>query len=210
MSLWTCDGVPKDGKQYPGAFPHNPQENTGPDCTICGLPREAMQPGKTVKPKQPGKTQMVGGSGSGISSKSWLIPAVMAILVLLIGGGLGVYWLLRPKDSTLNGSENLLSPSPESPIPASKGESVSRGEKLFLTPSPDKQAGAQAFAQANWEGAIAAYQTAVQQNPNDPEGRIYLNNAQSKQAGNPIRTIDDSLGDIRGSVHVATVNDCHF
>ncbi len=184
MSLWTCDGIPKDGKQYPGAFPHNPQDNTGPDCIICGLPKEAMQQGKTVTPK-PGKTKVVG-SGSGASSTSWLIPAVVAMLVLLIGGGLGVYWLLNSRDSTLNGGDDPPSPSPESPIPASKGESVSRGEKLFLTPSPNKQAGAQAFAQENWEEAIAAYQTAVQQNPNDPEGRIYLNNAQAQQAGNTI------------------------
>ena len=161
MSVWTCDGVPKDGKQYPGAFPHNPQENTGPDCTLCGLPKEAMQP--------PGKTRVIGDPEVGGSSKSWLIPAVVAMLVLLIGGGLGVYLLLNSNSPNNNGSIDPPEPPPVSPIPASKGESVSRGEKLFLAPSPNKQAGAQAFAQENWQEAIAAYQTASQQNRNDPE-----------------------------------------
>ncbi len=184
MSVWTCDGVPKDGKQYPGAFPHSPQDNTGPDCTICGLPKEAMQPGKTVQPQQPGKTKVVG-SGSGTSSTSWLIPAVVAMLVLLIGGGLGVYWLLRLNNTGMNGNGSV-NPPPDTPITPDSGESVSRGEKIFLNKSTNKEAGSQAFAQENWEEAIAAYQTATQQNPNDPEASIYLNNAQAKQAGNPI------------------------
>ncbi|MGK7940031.1 MAG: ABC transporter substrate-binding protein [Crocosphaera sp.] len=189
MSLWTCDGIPKDGKQYPGAFPHNPQDNTGPDCTICGLPKEAMQPGKTVPPPQPAptgtsKTQQIGTSPSTTSSTSWLIPAVIAMFVLLIGGGLAVYLLLKPHNSPIPGPDPISSPT--TPIPPINGKSVSRGQTLLLTPSPNKQAGAEAFAQENWEGAIAAYQNAVQQNPNDPEGRIYLNNSQVQQAGNPI------------------------
>jgi phosphate transport system substrate-binding protein len=42
---WICDGVPKDGKQYSNQNPqgkHEPYENFGSDCVICGLPKEAM------------------------------------------------------------------------------------------------------------------------------------------------------------------------
>ena len=40
---WICDGVPRDGKVYPEAgFPHEPSVNYGPDCVVCGLPKEAV------------------------------------------------------------------------------------------------------------------------------------------------------------------------
>lgn len=40
---WTCDGVSKNSKQYPGLYkPHKPYENYGAHCQICGKPREAM------------------------------------------------------------------------------------------------------------------------------------------------------------------------
>jgi phosphate transport system substrate-binding protein len=42
---WICDGVPKDGKQYSNQNPqgkHDPYENFGSDCVICGLPKDAM------------------------------------------------------------------------------------------------------------------------------------------------------------------------
>lgn len=42
MAQWTCDGVPKNGQQYPGSEPHEPHLNYGTDCEICGLPQEAM------------------------------------------------------------------------------------------------------------------------------------------------------------------------
>ena len=38
---WICEGQPKDGKDY-GVEPHSPVENHGPDCTSCGLPKEAV------------------------------------------------------------------------------------------------------------------------------------------------------------------------
>ncbi|MFM8300634.1 MAG: branched-chain amino acid ABC transporter substrate-binding protein, partial [Microcystis aeruginosa] len=50
MTTWQCDGIPKDGKTYPQATAggHEPCENTTPDCPICGLPREAMDPVTTT------------------------------------------------------------------------------------------------------------------------------------------------------------------
>ncbi|MDJ0844574.1 ABC transporter substrate-binding protein [Crocosphaera sp.] len=184
MSSWTCDGVPKDGKQYPGVSPHSPQTNTGPDCIICGLPREAMEPGKGGTPK-PGKTVVAGTSGSG--KPSWLIPVIIAIIVLILGGGVAVFLLLKPQDQAIEPSPSLSPSEPASTsITPSQGQSVSRGEKLLLSSTPDKQAGADAFAQENWPGAIAAYQKAVNPSQPDPEASIYLHNAQAKQAGNPI------------------------
>ncbi|NJL10144.1 MAG: PstS family phosphate ABC transporter substrate-binding protein [Calothrix sp. SM1_7_51] len=47
-----CDGVPKNGQQYPNQNPqgkHEPYENYGSDCVICGLPRAAMEGGSNLK-----------------------------------------------------------------------------------------------------------------------------------------------------------------
>jgi len=41
---WICDGEPKNNnQQYNGTGPHEPEENSGGYCVICGLPREAME-----------------------------------------------------------------------------------------------------------------------------------------------------------------------
>jgi phosphate transport system substrate-binding protein len=71
VASWTCDGVPKNGKQYPNQNPpgrHEPYENYGGDCVICGLPREAMQGGGAKLP--------IGAIAS----------AITAVLLLAIGG----------------------------------------------------------------------------------------------------------------------------
>ncbi|MEA5510411.1 ABC transporter substrate-binding protein [Crocosphaera sp. UHCC 0190] len=180
MSSWTCDGVPKDGKQYPGASPHTPQQNTGPDCIICGLPQEAMQPGKTGN--KPAKTVVAGSSSNG--TPAWLVPVMIVVALLLIGGGVGSYLLLKPKNQPL---ESISSPSPtDTTVNPTQGENVSRGEQILLKPTPNKEAGAKAFEQKNWPEAIASYQTAVKEDPNDPEGLMYLNNSKAQKAGNPI------------------------
>ena len=39
---WMCDGIPKNGKKYPGkGGAHGPYENNSPYCGDCGLPRES-------------------------------------------------------------------------------------------------------------------------------------------------------------------------
>ncbi|MGK7904456.1 MAG: PsbP-related protein [Hormoscilla sp.] len=41
---WICDGEPKNNdRAYNGTGPHEPEENSGGYCVICGLPREAME-----------------------------------------------------------------------------------------------------------------------------------------------------------------------
>ncbi|NJR65994.1 MAG: hypothetical protein HC772_12810 [Leptolyngbyaceae cyanobacterium CRU_2_3] len=55
---WTCEGKPKDGKDYPNAFAHQPYENFGPDCAICGLPREAIEVSKGKRPAAAGGSDL--------------------------------------------------------------------------------------------------------------------------------------------------------
>jgi branched-chain amino acid transport system substrate-binding protein len=79
MSSWICDGVPKDGKDYPGfSGPHEPISNDLSDCEYCGLPREAM-----IASGSDSVTQILGGSGN--RSRVILIGAIIGALTLAIG-----------------------------------------------------------------------------------------------------------------------------
>lgn len=56
MSVWICNGISQNGKQYPNQNPagqHPPYENYSPDCAICGLPREAMDTHQKAKAVYP-------------------------------------------------------------------------------------------------------------------------------------------------------------
>jgi len=63
---------------------------------------------------------------------------------------------------------------------------ISQGETILLDTTPAKQAGAAAFAQQDWDQAIAQYQQATNADPNDPESKLYFNNAKARQIGNPL------------------------
>ena len=81
MPSWTCDGIPKDGKEYPdlgGA--HEPAENYSLDCDICGLPKEAVIPGGV-----PGK------NGNPPINLKYILGAV-AVGILLVAGGSAAYF----------------------------------------------------------------------------------------------------------------------
>jgi branched-chain amino acid transport system substrate-binding protein len=71
-----------------------------------------------------------------------------------------------PKDSTLS-------------------QGISLGEEILSQNStPEKQAGAKAFRDGNYSGAVTNFKASLEKSPNDPEARIYLNNtkaANSKQ-----------------------------
>jgi ABC-type branched-subunit amino acid transport system substrate-binding protein len=188
MSSWICDGIPKNGKQYPNVPEggHEPYENYGPDCVICGLPQEAMKgSGK------PGKTVVVGKSGQESSSSLPLIIA--AIVGFLVIGGVGLYFLLsneaKKSDSggpPIDNGPVITTASVFFSDGASNAQEISQGEKILLDSSVEKQAGATSFAQQDWPGAMAEYQKAAQRQPNDPEGKIYLQNAKAREAGNPL------------------------
>lgn len=105
----------------------------------------------------------------------WAKPGVAAIkiwvaVVMVIVGSLSMAWLLLPKRSPYS-------------IPT---DYFSRGEQVLITANgtPEKLAATKAFAIADYATAIARLQTSLQLKPNDPEARIYLNNAKAAQAGN--------------------------
>lgn len=179
---WICDGVPKNGQTYANASgPHQPYENYGPDCALCGLPREAM--GSSAPPS--GKMPIAA------------IIAALVVLALLGGGGFLAYRLMaeRSPESLPTTTGSVPSPTPItgliSQTSAANSAHISQGEKILLNePNPQraelKQKAAQAFAQEDWPTAIETYQQLADQDPNDPEPRIYLNNARARQNGQPL------------------------
>ena len=194
QGTWICDGVPKNNnQQYPSTEPHTPQENHGPDCIMCGLPKEAMIAGG----KKSQKTVVSSIPGSKSSARLAFIVAGIAIALL---AGLGLYKVLQgkqPAEVTSSVSQpptaNTEAVAPADPQAivsdtSANAQLISQGEKILFAgaTNPAKQAGALAFAQKKWDDAIAQYQQAVTANPNDPESKIYLNNAQAKKAGNPL------------------------
>ncbi|GET37025.1 ABC transporter substrate-binding protein [Microseira wollei] len=55
---------------------------------------------------------------------------------------------------------------------------ISLGEEMLSqNTTPEKEAGVKAFADKNYGVAIAKFKASLDKNPNDPEARIYLNNA---------------------------------
>lgn len=182
---WICDGEPKNNDQsYVGTGSHAPQENYGPDCSVCGLPREAMQK-KTVM------------SSKGVKIPRFSLPILVAIALLVLLGG-GVSWYLATRENQTQPVTDNETPTPTSPSPqnstallsdtASPGNAslISQGEKILLDTTSAKQAGAAAFAQQDWDQAIAQYQQATNADPNDPESKLYFNNAKARQIGNPL------------------------
>lgn len=181
---WKCDGVPKNGKSYPNASgAHPPYENFGPDCNICGLPREAMNPASGNSANGAGK------------SKLPLVAAALGVVLLLAGGisflGYRIFIASRngttplPIGGTTSGNPLVSKTTTRNTAYISQGERI-----LISEPNPQraalKQEAALAFDRGDWAPAIAKYQELVTLDPNDPEARIYLNNARARQAGNPM------------------------
>ncbi|MDV2998661.1 MAG: hypothetical protein N5P05_000267 [Chroococcopsis gigantea SAG 12.99] len=204
MSNWICDGVPKDGQQYPQAMQggHPPYENSSPDCLICGLPREAMKKGSftppTTPPTTPSHTVLVGNPKPG--NGNILIPAIVIGSLLAAGLGWGLYNFFGPKPdnkqvvttapaSTPSATSNA--PAPNAAVfvgaAAKNPQLYSQGEKILINPTPEKEKGAAAFAKEDWQGAVSAYEPVATAAANDPEGKIYYNNAQARLAGNPLQ-----------------------
>ena len=178
---WICDGTPKNGQSYPNASgAHPPYENVGPDCVVCGLPREAMSAGTTT-------------GTSGGKFPVGLVALLIVAAGLVAGIGYFGYRLVigngttPPPSSVSNGNNRQL----VSQTSSRNRAYISQGEKILINePNPQraalKQEAALAFDQGNWPEAIAKYQELVNADPNDPEARIYLNNARARQAGVPM------------------------
>ncbi|MCL1490063.1 MAG: ABC transporter substrate-binding protein [Pseudanabaena sp. Salubria-1] len=107
-----------------------------------------------------------------MTKKTFSPPPIVYISLFLLLFGFAYRWF----------SQNQSQPNPfnsVSILPRNTTSSISTGEKILITENltPDKQAGVEAYAKGDWKEAIAKLQSSLQQNPNDPEARIYLNNA---------------------------------
>ena len=102
----------------------------------------------------------------------WAKPRVpvmkigVAVAIAAVGG-LSIGWLLFAKRSPYLSSTAYFS----------------SGEQVLITANatPEKLAATKAFASRNYAAAIAHLNTSLQLKPNDPEARIYLNNAKAAQ-----------------------------
>ncbi|MBE9095028.1 ABC transporter substrate-binding protein [Tychonema sp. LEGE 07203] len=182
---WSCDGVPKYNPDQYSSSPHSTYDNDGQICMMCGLPKEAVV--------SPGN----GGSGKKLPIKQ-ILMGVAAVLVVG-GGGFGLYKAFsgKPSDSSVTAADATSTSTPATVVSpgeflSSKAVSaplISQGEKILLTggkADAEKQAGAAAFVGKNWDEAIAKYEAATKTDPNDPETKIYLNNAAAQKTGNPL------------------------
>lgn len=103
------------------------------------------------------------------------------IIFLLVTLGLittGVLLFKSAVTKTTNNSKVTINDS-DPKVDANLIEKMSEGEKFVmdLNPSELKQSGAQAFANKNYEKAIAQWSASLKQQQNDPETLIYQNNA---------------------------------
>lgn len=133
------------------------------------------------------------------------VPALfLAFLVTagLVGGGL--WWLMSRSGVRLDGFNRGQEPSV--PIPHKNVETrISLGEKILVSgsPSPDKQAGTQAFANGDFATAIAKLQSSLQQNRNDPEALIGLNNARIGKSKSYTIAVSVPIGsDLNGALEM--------
>jgi branched-chain amino acid transport system substrate-binding protein len=66
---------------------------------------------------------------------------------------------------------------------------ISLGEEILSekNTTSEKQAGVKAFADGNYSKAVANFKSSLEKNPNDPESRIYLNNAKTANSKQTIK-----------------------
>ena len=107
------------------------------------------------------------------------------IIFILLALGIIFAWtkidlFTGKKVNTAETKLNLPSISLNSPKETSLTNRFSLGDKLLIAANvtKDKKQGISAFAQKNYRKAIDYFEQSLAQYPNDPEARIYLNNAQ--------------------------------
>ena len=107
--------------------------------------------------------------------------AILATLVafLLVGGISLILWAVTGR---LDSAERIPSQSTNvatgNRLPESIRSKVSAGEQvLFPEASEDKTEAVEAIAQGNYANAVTVFNSALEDNPNDPESFIYRSNA---------------------------------
>jgi branched-chain amino acid transport system substrate-binding protein len=108
-----------------------------------------------------------------MTKKTFSPPPIIYIALFFVLLGSAYWWFLRNPNQSLSDNGKITW------LPNPINNSISSGERILITEklTPDKQAGVEAFAKGDLKEAIAKLQSSLQQNPNDPEARIYLNNA---------------------------------
>ncbi|MEG4859505.1 caspase family protein [Microcoleus sp. K1-B1] len=85
-------------------------------------------------------------------------------------------------------------------------EAISMGDKILISTlsDPDKQSGVEAIAAGDFEQAITPLTSYLNQkkNPNDPEARIYLNNARIGNQKSYTIAVSVPISDINGSLEI--------
>ncbi len=111
---------------------------------------------------------------------SILILSLM-ITATILGGG---YWYFTQRETDNIITNNRGNSTKTTNLPSA----ISIGDELLITAdsNPQKKAGIAAFKEGNYSEAIAQFKTALQLQPNDPETRIYLNNAEAAN-NNPLK-----------------------
>ncbi|BBD68795.1 hypothetical protein NIES4072_38790 [Nostoc commune NIES-4072] len=127
MANWKCDGEPKNGKTYPKQNPngkHQPYENYGPSCVICGLPKEAMDNSRQLP--------------------TWVKPAAIigAVLTALVAAFIFIRKPCPTGQQKINGvclaltpDPNPTTPTPTPPITPTPTTSVSPAAIVNLYPT---------------------------------------------------------------------------
>ena len=104
--------------------------------------------------------------------KKLIVIAIISALLVIILSRFWMHFIILPSVPSVSTKAQTI---PENDIKVG----ISTGEKILITEklTPEKQAGVEAFAKGDLKEAIAKLQSSLQQNSNDPEARIYLNNA---------------------------------
>ena len=169
---WICDGIPKDGKDYANGGSHTPFDNppSATHCFKCELPREAV----------------VMRESSGSERSGSILGAVtIALFVLLVLAGVGIvaYTFAKSQPETPQLPETpQQSETPQLPESSSAltidDRSSSGDRPLFKDGSASSlKDGTESFTKEDYDRAIDNFEQAVAAAPNQPEPRIYLNNA---------------------------------
>jgi branched-chain amino acid transport system substrate-binding protein len=173
---WTCNGQPKNKKYNGKGKKHSPMTNKVGQCCIepkCGLPQEAMQSSQT-------------------GNKGQFIGIVVGIIVLGAGSVVALKFLPKPE---LISCLKLQ--------PKQEGTRFSSGEQILFTQettNPFLKNGISEFERENYKETLQRpdpndpqkllpgyFAEAMQAAPNNPEPKIYFNNAKARNTGCPYR-----------------------
>ena len=110
-----------------------------------------------------------------INQKNLLLSLYVIILGIFVPA---IYWMSNTEPRINDGTRTV-----DNPIQ----KRISLGEEILITAnnSLEKQSGVQAFADGDYVNALSRFASALQENPNDPEARIYLNNTYAAKTEDP-------------------------